>query len=77
MSEKRKHQYDTIAPWVNRKMSFPIINSICLYARGSRSSFGNLVESLVCDAGAREVTSNILAQNYDDHNDGIIKIHII
>ena len=40
ISEKRKQWYDTTASWIKRKVSFSIINSICLRVRVSRSTFG-------------------------------------
>ena len=60
ISEKRKQRYNTKASFVKQKVSFSIINSICLCVRGSRSGFCNLAELISYDVEASKVTSNIL-----------------
>ena len=37
ISEKRHEPYSLISAWIRRKLSFALINSVCVCIRGSRS----------------------------------------
>ena len=37
ISEKRHQPYSLVSAWIRRKLSFAIINSVCVCIRGSRS----------------------------------------
>ena len=36
-AEKRKERYNVIKNWISRKISFALVNCVCMCVRGSRS----------------------------------------
>ena len=59
IAEKRKESYAFVASWIRRKISFALINSVCVCLRGSRSIYhsASLEESTSAYARVSEVSS--------------------
>jgi len=47
LSEKRKTNYNIVAAWVKRKISFSLIRSLILCIRGSRSVFNDEITTSI------------------------------
>ena len=39
IAEKRKERYSVITNWISRKISFALVNCVCMCVRGSRSIY--------------------------------------
>ena len=39
IAEKRKERYSVIKNWISRKISFALVNCVCMCVRGSRSTY--------------------------------------
>ena len=39
IAEKRKERYSVIKTWISRKISFALVNCVCMCVRGSRSIY--------------------------------------